>query len=178
MPVPGHRTRERRPQRRAGGVRCSTRPRLHRDGFIPSLLSCVHVCPAPPVGTHTPSQLPCWNDTPPPATTSHGARVQAMPGPTGSTLVRLRLFNHRRTFAGTGHHSGRHTPCAVSLILRCSSHVGRTTSRPGRPGIAEAPAPTRFAVPRWDRFQGTEYRSAPLPLLVRPFPVRLRLCCG
>jgi len=35
-----------------------------QDGFIPSPLSCVLVCPAPPVGTHPPLQLPCWNDTP------------------------------------------------------------------------------------------------------------------
>lgn len=83
-------------------------------------------------------------------TSANAARVQALPGPTGSTLVRVRLLNHRRTFAGTGHHSGRHTPCAVSLILRCSSHVGRTSSRPGRPGMPEAPASARFAVPPRD----------------------------
>ena len=107
----------------------------------------------------------------------HRHWVRASPGPTWSTLIRVRRLNHRLTPAGTGHHSGRHTPCAVSLILYCSSHVGRTTSRPGRPGIAEAPAPTRFAVPRWDRFQGTEYRSFPLPS-EDTFPGSApRLCC-
>ncbi len=30
--------------------------------------------------------------------------------------------------AGTGHHSGSHTPCTVSLTLHHSSHVGRTYS--------------------------------------------------
>ena len=28
-------------------------------GLFPSLLSCVQLCPAPPVSTHTPLQLPC-----------------------------------------------------------------------------------------------------------------------
>lgn len=47
--------------------------------------------------------------------------------------------------AGTGHHSGSHTPCTVSLTLRCNSHVGRTFSsepdrhvRSSRPGIVSS----------------------------------------
>ena len=41
---------------------------------------------------------------------------------------------------GTGHHSGSHTPCAVSLILRYSSHVGQDL-RPFHLGMCGTPAP-------------------------------------
>jgi len=50
--------------------------------------------------------------------------------------------------AGTGYHSGRHTPCAVSLTLRRRRHVGRTPGRPDRSGMCEAPAPPQFPAPR------------------------------
>ena len=49
--------------RRAGGV-ASTHPPPQSDRIFPSPLSCVRMCPAPPVSTHPPLQLPCWNDTP------------------------------------------------------------------------------------------------------------------
>ena len=53
--------------------------------------------------------------------------------------------------AGTGYHSGRHTPCAVSLTLRRRRHVGRTPGRPDRSGMCEAPAPPQFPAPRVGR---------------------------
>ena len=59
--------------------------------------------------------------------------MQASPAPTWGTLIRERPFNHRLTPAGTGYHSGSHSPCAVSLTLHHSSHVGRNLlSRPAR----------------------------------------------
>jgi hypothetical protein len=77
---------------------------------------------------------------------AEGDRVQASPAPTRSTLIRVRRFNHRLTPAGTGHHSGSYTPCAVSRILRCSSHVGQDPwsesaryGRGSRPGIVSGP---------------------------------------
>ena len=42
--------------------------------------------------------------------------------------------------AGTGYHSGSHTPCAVIPVLHYSSHVGWTSMRPDLPGMSEAPA--------------------------------------
>jgi len=41
--------------------------------------------------------------------------------------------------AGTGHHSGRQTPCAVIPVLHSSSHVGWIFD-PCSPGMSKAPA--------------------------------------
>src|SRR5271170_2085124 len=75
------------------------------------------MCPAPPVSTHTPLQLPAE------------AASSFWLVPNQGTLIRVRHLNHRLT-TGTGYHSGRHTPCAVIPVLHYSSHVGRTTLRP------------------------------------------------
>ena len=71
---------------------------------------------------------------------AEGNWVQAPPAPTGSTLIRVRRFNHRLT-SGTGYHSGRPTPCAVIPVLHHSSHVSWTPVRPRSSGMSEAPAP-------------------------------------
>ena len=123
----------------AGRRNCFHPPATPLDRLIPSLLSCVQLCPAPPVSTHPPLQLPCCNDTPSSAKRPKN-RMQALPAPTGSTLIRVRRLKHRLTKAGTGYHSGSHTPCAVSLTLHYSSHVGGTRG-PDRPGMSKAPAP-------------------------------------
>ena len=51
---------------RNGPVELFTPPahNVTQDGLIPSPLSCVQLCPAPPVGTHTSLRLPCQSDTP------------------------------------------------------------------------------------------------------------------
>jgi len=49
--------------------------------------------------------------------------------------------------AGTGYHSGRPTPCAVSLTLRDRSHVGRTlASEPARPARGSRPGSVSSAL--------------------------------
>jgi len=47
------------------------------------------MCPAPPVDTHAPFQLPCWNDTLGFGSKAEGSWVQALPAPTGGTLIRV-----------------------------------------------------------------------------------------
>src|SRR5277367_392881 len=91
------------------------------------------MCPAPPVSTHTPLQLPAE------------AASSFWPAPTQGTLIRVRHLNHRLT-TGTGYHSGRHTPCAVIPVHHNITHVGRTTMRPSLPGMSEAPAPAQSPV--------------------------------
>lgn len=63
-------------------------------------------------------------------------------------------FESSADYADTGYHSGSHTPCTVSLTLRYSSHVGRTTSSvPSRYGRG-----FRLGIvsdPRW----GTDFRG-------------------
>ena len=101
----------------------------------------------------------------------------ACAGPTRSTLIRVRRFNHRLTPAGTGYHSGSHTPCTVSLTLRYSSHVGRThSSRPfrhvrgSRPGIVSSALGALISRARIQKLPSTHPDGS--------FPIRLRLCCG
>ena len=74
---------------RVGGTK-STHPPHHLDRLIPSPLSCVHLCPAPPVSTHSPLQLP--------AEVAFGLRSgERRRFPTWGTLIRVRRLDHRLT---------------------------------------------------------------------------------
>lgn len=91
----------------------------------------------------------------------------------------MRPLKHRLTCTGTGYHSGRHTPCTVSLTLHCSSHVGRTICSSGPARYVRGSRHGIVSIPHGrDDFGGQNTEAAPLPILVRSFPVRLRLCCG
>ena len=124
----------------AGGVRIH-RPTTSLRRVHPSPLSCVHLCPAPPVHPEQRAKraverlartrrFDCLAE----ATfrLRPARRAELRRDPNRGTLIRVRLFKHRLT-TGTGYHSGRHTPCTVSAILRSNSHVGRTHwSEPAR----------------------------------------------
>ena len=117
--------------KRAGEV-CLHRPATSLRRVTPVTPFVCAIVPGTTRSTHPPLPLPCRRCGQPDA------------GPTWSTLIRVRHFKHRLT-PGTGHHSGRHTPCAVSLTLHYSSHVGRDfMSRPARhvrgsrPGIVSS----------------------------------------
>ena len=124
-------------------------------GEFPSLLSCVHSCPAPPVSTHAPFRLPCRND------------VNLAVRPTWSTLISLRCLNHWLTQPAPDTTSGNLRPCAVSLTLRYSSHVGQRLCahvfryvQGSRRGIVSS------TPPRAD-FRGKNTEAPPLPVLKR-----------
>ena len=80
---------------------------------------------------------------------------------------------------GTGNHPGRLTPCAVSLTLRCNSHVGQDNDCPVHPGMCKTPVSPLFPVSLLKLISGGRIQKHPLipPGLVFPdsAPSLLRL---
>jgi hypothetical protein len=80
----------------AGRWNCFHPPATPLDRLIPSLLSCVLLCPAPPVARTR--RFNCLAEATPHLRRSRQRQwVQAWPGPTWSTLIRVRRLKHRLT---------------------------------------------------------------------------------
>ena len=122
--------------------------------------------PAPPVSRQTRPALPCTE------------RVGTIPTPTPHSDESA-AFKAPADKAGTGYHSGSHTPCAVICVLFEQQSRWRSNFLLQLYQVCPRLPPRHsFELAPWRcSFRGVEYRSSSPNLPGKVLPIRLRLYC-